>query len=303
MKMKGLAFECSSGRVVKVHEAICWRHAEGRSCFPPHDGTRLPDVVVVPVAPNVHEREEGGKAGAEAPAGLDAAAAAAYNRYGGRIWGALERARTARPAPQVKDAAEQAMMDACGNVGNRDIEPFVPTLVGCILNLGNFFENLCLCAIGIGPVKTSPRGPLLDFFGTQQGGEAKGDTGERARIVIAFAFQRLDAFPIGLLRISKDVRVTSQHLFGNGVGHIVKAEMACFVCHLRMEHDLKQQVTQFILQGRQIIALNRVSNLIGLFNGVGGNGRKTLFYIPRAAILGVPQLRHDREKLVNGSWT
>ena len=131
--MKGLAFECSSGRVVKVHEAICWRHAEGRSCFPPHDGTRLPDVVVVPVAPNVHEREEGGKAGAEAPAGLDAAAAAAYNRYGGRIWGALERARTARPAPQVKDAAEQAMMDACGNVGNRDIEPFVPTLVGCIL--------------------------------------------------------------------------------------------------------------------------------------------------------------------------
>jgi elongation factor 3 len=34
---------------------------------------------------------------------------------------------------QTKEAAEQAMLDACGNVGNRDIEPFVPTLVGCIL--------------------------------------------------------------------------------------------------------------------------------------------------------------------------
>ena len=106
MKMKGLAFECSSGRVVKVHEAICWRHAEGRACFPQQDSARLPDVVVVPVAPNVHEREEGGKAGAEAPAGLDAAAAAAYNRYGGRIWGALERARTA-----LAEAGLQVLVD------------------------------------------------------------------------------------------------------------------------------------------------------------------------------------------------
>ena len=106
MKMKGLAFECSSGRVVKVHEAICWRHAEGRACFPPHEGARLPDVVVVPVAPNVHERQEGGEAGAKSPAGLNVTAAAAYNRYGGRIWGALERARTA-----LADAGLQVFVD------------------------------------------------------------------------------------------------------------------------------------------------------------------------------------------------
>jgi elongation factor 3 len=45
-----------------------------------------------------------------------------------RVTDAMADARIA-----VKDAAEQAMLDACGNVGNRDIEPFVPTLVGCIL--------------------------------------------------------------------------------------------------------------------------------------------------------------------------
>ena len=96
---RGLAFECSSGRVVKVQEAICWRHAEGRACFLPHAGARLPDVVVVPVAPTVREmREEGGEAGAEAappPAGLDPADAAAYRTYGGRIWAALERVHAA----------------------------------------------------------------------------------------------------------------------------------------------------------------------------------------------------------------
>ena len=73
------------------------------------------------------------------------------------------------------------------------------------------------------------------------------DTAKRTGIVITLAFHRLDAFPVGFLRISKHVRVASQHLFGNGSGDIVKAEMACLVRHLRMEHHLKQQVAQFIL--------------------------------------------------------
>ncbi len=94
-RRRGLAFECSSGRVVKVEDAICWRHAEGRACFLPHAGTRLPDVVVVPVAPTVREMEESGEAAAEAPAGLDLADATAYRTYGGRIWATLECVRVA----------------------------------------------------------------------------------------------------------------------------------------------------------------------------------------------------------------
>ena len=75
-RARGLAFECASGRVIKVKEAICWRYLEGRSCEAPprrfssaaagggneagEAGSRIlvrrPDVVVVPIAPSVKER-------------------------------------------------------------------------------------------------------------------------------------------------------------------------------------------------------------------------------------------------------
>ena len=76
---RGLAFQCSSGHVVKVKEAMCWRHIEGRSCFPSakrfssaaaggahEDGesrariiiNQNPDCVVVPIAPSVAQLRE-----------------------------------------------------------------------------------------------------------------------------------------------------------------------------------------------------------------------------------------------------
>jgi hypothetical protein len=58
---RGLAFKCSSGRVIKVKEAICWRNIEGRPCFAQSHSSlpcRLVDVVVVPIAPSVKEKRD-----------------------------------------------------------------------------------------------------------------------------------------------------------------------------------------------------------------------------------------------------
>jgi hypothetical protein len=35
--------------------------------------------------------------------------------------------------PSLQNAAVEAMTEACGVVGNRDVEPFVPTLIGAML--------------------------------------------------------------------------------------------------------------------------------------------------------------------------
>src|SRR3546814_4928072 len=52
----------------------------------------------------------------------------------------------------------------------------------------------------------------------------------------------------------------------------------------------------FVLQRRQVVAVDRVGDLVGLLDGVRGDGGEGLFDVPRAAVLAVTQAGHDVEQ-------
>jgi hypothetical protein len=53
-----------------------------------------------------------------------------------------------------------------------------------------------------------------------------------------------------------------------------------------MEHDLKQEIAEFLTQVIEIAARDRVNDFVGFLNGVGSNGREILLEIPGAAAVG-----------------
>src|SRR6185437_767333 len=95
---------------------------------------------------------------------------------------------------------------------------------------------------------------------------------------------------------AEDMRMAAQHLVGDGASDVVEVEEAGLLGHAGMEDDLEQQVAEFILERRRIAALARFGHLIGLLDGVRRDGGEALLAIPRAAMLGIAQPRHDVEQ-------
>ena len=58
----------------------------------------------------------------------------------------------------------------------------------------------------------------------------------------------------------------------------------------------EQEVAQFVLEGRHIVTLDGVGDLVGFFDGVGRDGPERLFDIPWAARFGIAQPCHDLEQ-------
>ena len=58
---------------------------------------------------------------------------------------------------------------------------------------------------------------------------------------------------------------------------------------------LQQKVAELVLQVGQVATLDGVGHLIGLLDGVGGDGGEGLLEVPRAAAVGVAQAGHDLE--------
>jgi len=69
--------------------------------------------------------------------------------------------------------------------------------------------------------------------------------------------------------------------------------------HARMEHDLQQQVAEFVLEVVEIATADRVRDLVGFLDGVGRDGREILLEVPRAAAAGRAQRRHDGDQSGN----
>ena len=63
-----------------------------------------------------------------------------------------------------------------------------------------------------------------------------------------------------------------------------------------MKHHLQQKVAEFVPEIVEIAARDGIGDLIGLLDGVGGDGREILFQIPRTAAAGRAQRRHDLEQ-------
>ena len=92
----------------------------------------------------------------------------------------------------------------------------------------------------------------------------------------------------------------ADHLVGDRGGDRVEIEFLFLVGHLGVEHDLEQQVAELVLERRHVLALDRVRDLVGLFDGVGGDGGEALLEVPGAAAIGIAQLLHDGEQAFHG---
>ena len=76
----------------------------------------------------------------------------------------------------------------------------------------------------------------------------------------------------------------------------VEVEVAHLARHLRVEHHLEQKIAELVAQAVPVLAADRVVDLVGLFDRVGRDRLEALLEVPRAAAVGIAQLRHDLEQ-------
>ena len=88
----------------------------------------------------------------------------------------------------------------------------------------------------------------------------------------------------------------AQELLRDRRNHVAEIEGALLLRHAGVEHDLEQEVTQFVAQIIEIAPRDGIGHLVGLLEGVGRDGREILLEIPRAAGARRTQRRHDVEK-------
>ena len=89
------------------------------------------------------------------------------------------------------------------------------------------------------------------------------------------------------------------HLVRNRLRDIFETEQAALLSHARMEHDLQQQVAQFLAQFRHGVTLDRVGDLVGFLDRVRRDAGEILRQIPFAAVFGIAQPRHDGEQAID----
>ncbi len=98
------------------------------------------------------------------------------------------------------------------------------------------------------------------------------------------------------LVLAEYVRMATNHLVGDRPGHIGEGEGAGLLGHAGVVDDLEQQIAQLLLQLAHLAALDGVGDLVGFFDGVGGDAGEGLLDVPGAAALRVAQPGHDLDE-------
>ena len=92
---------------------------------------------------------------------------------------------------------------------------------------------------------------------------------------------------LGPLRgVAEDVRMAALELVADAVEHVVEGEMAGFLGHLRMEHDLELEVAKLVGQRVHVVTGDRVGDFVGFLDRVGRDRGEILLAIPFAAVTG-----------------
>ena len=125
-------------------------------------------------------------------------------------------------------------------------------------------------------------------------------------VTVVLALAALVFFPCDGLRvgifdggIAEHVRMAAHHLVADRSDDVGEGERALLLRHARMEHHLQQQVAQLVLQVAQVAAVDRIGDLVGLFDRVRRDAGEVLFDIPGATALRIAQARHDGEQAVD----
>ena len=83
--------------------------------------------------------------------------------------------------------------------------------------------------------------------------------------------------------------MTADHLGLDPATDFVNAEEPLLGGDLRDEDDLEEQITELRTEHRGVATRDRIHDLIGLLDGVGGDGGEVLLQVPgTAAVRGQP---------------
>lgn len=92
------------------------------------------------------------------------------------------------------------------------------------------------------------------------------------------------------------MRMPANELLGDAVYDVANVKVAALLGHLRMVDGLQEQVAQFLAKIGEILAIDRIGNLVGLFDRVVLDGGKVLIEIPGAPRIRIAERRHDFDK-------
>ena len=79
----------------------------------------------------------------------------------------------------------------------------------------------------------------------------------------------------------------ADQLCGDRLDHVADVEEAALGRHLRVIDRLEQEVAELVGEVLEVLALDRVSDLVGFLDRVVADGREILLEVPGAAAVGM----------------
>ena len=83
---------------------------------------------------------------------------------------------------------------------------------------------------------------------------------------------------------TKDMRMTTNHLFVHLAGNVVKIKLTSLGGQLRVHGDMEKEVTQFFAQIGVVVQIDRLQELGNLFDQAVADGAMRLLTVPRATV-------------------
>ena len=87
--------------------------------------------------------------------------------------------------------------------------------------------------------------------------------------------------------------MTVHELVGNGFRDGIEVELAGFIGHLGVKHNLQKQVAELVTEIGGLV--HRVEHFVAFFDKVGPERAVSLFAVPGTTV-GAAQARHDAEE-------
>ena len=177
-----------------------------------------------------------------------------------------------------------------------------------VAQLANLFLRLIDHIVRRGPVEADLRGARAQFVGAQQRRHRARHPAQHRLLRLARvpALLRLDLFPLLLhfLRCQRrlalgveDVRVAANQLVDDRLDRVGDRKTPFLFADLRQEHGFEQEVAELVLEGRVVVAIERIEQLIRLLQHERAQRLHSLLLVPRAAMLGA-QRAHDLDELL-----
>ena len=173
-----------------------------------------------------------------------------------------------------------------------------PRMIALGIELGQFLVDLGARTGRIGPVEAGARGTALQLGRPLERRKRQRNAGQGAFVGRASRSAALMSSHsrAAVLGIAEDMRMTALQLVADARDHVLEREMAGFLSHLRVEHDLELEIAELVGERVHVVASDGVGDLIGFFDRIRGDGREALRAIPFAAAHRIAEAAHDGDQ-------